>query len=137
MPIKKLTAPGDDLDAPSTGEHLVILVPELHATSVSHLPLWRENVQKGCQDSHKTGPVNERERNNVLPCIWQVKPEVLHREHSLEADTPQLLEVHERHAELEIVPVAALQRGAPNEIGGERCVVVKVKTQFMKHTPGQ
>ena len=118
VPIQNPRAPGDELDAPSTGEHLVILVPS-SSPSVSHLLLWRKNVQKWCQDSHKTGPVNERERNNGLPCIWQVKPEVLHREHSLEADTPQLLEVHERHAELEIVPVAGLQHGAPNEIGGK------------------
>ena len=33
-----------------------------------------------------------------------------------------LLEVHERHAELEIVPIAALQHGAPNEIGGKKNV---------------
>ena len=78
---------------------------------------------------------NERERNNGLPCIWHVKPEVLHREHSLEADTPQLLGVHERHAELEIAPVAALQHGAADEIGGKRSVVVNFKNQSMKHTP--
>ena len=73
----------------------------------------------GVRTSRRVLGVNERERNNGLPCNWQVKPEVLHREHSLEADTPQLLEMHERHAELEIVPVAAVQRGAPNGIGGK------------------
>ena len=39
VPIKNPTAPGDELEAFSTGEHLVILVPELLATSVSHLLL--------------------------------------------------------------------------------------------------
>ena len=87
--------------------------------------------RRRAQDSHKTGPVNERERNNRLPCKWQVKPEVLHREHSLR----QIL-VNCWKCELEIVPVAALQRGAPNEIVGERCVVVKINTESMKHIAG-
>ena len=75
--LKKLTAPGDDLDAHSKGVHRVILVPEFLATSVSHILLWRENVQKGCQDSHKSRHVDEQERNIGLPGISQVRPDVL------------------------------------------------------------
>ena len=59
-------------------------------------------------------------RNGVLQ-------EFLHKQDSEVAGIHRLLKGRERPAVLEIVPVGALQRGPPSEIGGERSVVVKVK----------